>query len=141
MAIFVIFWCAVLGITFWTISIILKAIESAIYSIYDAIIECGVITLLGIAGLILMYVLYKVSFGIRTGTFWSMVGSLILGCIALAILLGLWGWIGALILEIAALVVTYIIGFCVKVLEFLNVHAEGAYVFFLKKIKQRVELL
>lgn len=141
MAIFIIFWCAVLGILFWGCSMFLKSIQSAIYGAYDAIVECGAVALLGIVGLIFFYLLYALSFGIRTGEIWDIIGSLILGFLGIAFVIGIIGGLGAVILEIAVMVVTFIITMAITILELLNSGVEKAYVFFLKTIKQKVDSL
>ena len=141
MAIFIIFWCAVLGIVLWFFSIILKGLQSVIYGSYDAIVEWGAITLLAGIVLVFFYMLYGLSSAIRTGNFWDIVGGLILSFVGIALVIGLVGSLGALILELAVMAIATIITVVITVLELLNSWIEEGYVFFLKKIKQKVDML
>lgn len=138
MAIFTIFWCAVLGIFFWLFSMLLKSIQSAIHGILEAVITCGSLTLLGMLGVFLLWAIYNIAIMIRinTGVF-----GVVLGIIVVIFLAFLLVFIGTAAGEIAITIVSVIVGIIISILEKLNPAVENAYVFFLKKIKQKVDLL
>lgn len=141
MAIFIVFWCAVLGTVFWLLSIILKAIQSVINGAFSAILEGGAIVFLGTAGIAFLYLLYSISVGIRTGSIGEMIWKVILFFIAIAFIVSLVGGLGAIILELAFLIVSSITSIAISILKFLDACAEAAYIFFLKTIKEKVDLL
>lgn len=141
MTIFVIFWCAVLCMVFFAISMLLKMIESLVFAAGDALVECGAIALLGIAGAAFLYLLHFISLGIRTDALWDMVGEIVMGVILIVIVIGIIGGFGAIIVELAMLVSGFMIGFLVMIFSLFNGFTERVYLFFLNIIKQKIECL
>ena len=141
MAIFVIFWCAVLGTFFWLLSMGLKSIQSVINGAYEAIVQCIALVIMGVIGWVFFFLLYIIAYGIRTGGFWDMLGNLILGFIVLGFLIGILGGLGAVALEIVIGISIFIISVSIAILELLNELVENAYIFFLGIIKNKVDCL
>ena len=141
MAIFTIFWCAVLGIFFWLFSMLLKSIQNAINAIIEAVTSCVSIVIVGMIGVVIMCALYNLAANFRLKGFWEIIGGLIYYLILVGISFALLAWAGAAIFQVANIIVSVVVGIILAILEGLNPAVENTYAFFLKKIKQKVDLL
>ena len=137
MAIFTIFWCAVLGVVFWILSMILKLIQSAIISLFDTVRQCGSISIKvfrEICFLLLIYIIYD---GIGEINFFLL---LLLGVI-LFFLAFFIKTMGAEVIYQLVEIVMPLINLIIKMFDFFDTHIFHAYEFFLNKIKQKVDLM
>lgn len=137
MAVFTIFWCAVFGIAFWLLSLLLKSVQSVIEGLYDAVSDCGFALFLGIVGIVFFLTVYTVVNAFRTGSFFLVIIILL----ALGIVVTLGGSVGIIAVELIIMAVSCVFEFCKAMLTFINTYVEGAYIFFLNKIKQKVDAL
>ena len=137
MAIFIIFWFSVFGIVLRIISMILKAIRSLIYSIQDTVLECGKIAIVGGIAVLVLFMVLGFSTIIRKMSVGLIIGLIfIIGCIKLVFSVS-----ESELVESIASLVRIVIGLCILALIRLNSYVERAYVFFLKKIIQKVNSL
>lgn len=144
MTIIIIFWSVVLGIFFWGCSMFLKTIQSIACGAFRAIIEWMYFLVRGIVGMAVLGLLRVISIGIRTGELGDMIATVFLGVLIMLVVIALFGGLGVLVLNVIDLMVwgaLYIISCLIQILEYLDIYVERAYVFFLKQIKQRVDLL
>lgn len=141
MAIFIVFWCAILGLLFWLLSVIVKSIQAAIYGVFDSIIKCGIIIVFGLFCCFVLYLFYQISSEIRTGTLFDTLFMIVICVILFSVFFGWLCGIGLIVLELVAAAVYGLIEITIICLEAMNTWTETAYVFFLRKIKRKVELL
>lgn len=146
MVAFIIFWAAVFASLFFLLGVIFKALASVV----NYALQASAASMVPIIGLfsapillvIALLILYGVVIGIKTGEIWSAIGYIILIFIIIGIVAALFGWLGALLLTFAEIVVLcamYIIGFVSIALEWLANGCEGVYIKCLNAIINRID--
>lgn len=139
MVAFVIFWSATFAIIFFVLGIFFKALASAFNALLTSI--GGVLAIGGLAGLtgIALYLLYAIIDGIIKDGFWSVVGTIIMFLIVLGIFGAIIGGLGAALLELVVVVVTFVLEIISGILEWLAMTCEKGYAKFLTAIIKRLD--
>lgn len=136
---FIIFWSAEFAIIFFCLGILCKALASAfkalVTSIYTGFVVGGTAGLVGIA----LYTVYDIIDGIIREGFLSVLKTIVLLLVELAILGAIFGNLGAILLEMVVNIIAFVLDTISNVLEWAADLCERAYIKSLTAIISRVD--
>ena len=136
---FIIFWAAVFAIIFFLVGVVCKGLASVFNGAVETITFVGAISLLGGLAAVALYLIYAIVNGIITEGFMSVLGTIFMFFLYIGIISLLIGWLGTIIVEIVAYVVTLVMGIVSGILEFAADACERAYGYFLNAIIKQLE--
>ncbi len=139
MVAFVIFWAALFCVIFFLLGTLFKGLASLFTGFITSAINVISFAILAGLGVAALFALYAIASGIRTSGLGAVIGTIVMLVIVLGIIGGLVGGLGAALLELAAVVVEFVITAVSVVLEGAAGICEKAYAHFLLVIIKRLD--
>lgn len=139
--------CALFAVILW----IIYAISTAIYSIIDAVADTIVETLpliikiwLSVIGIYLLFLIiadYQMILNSITALFsdiFSTLITLIVGGLTICFIIGLFAGLGSMIINALTIFISFIVTGIINALEFIMINSGRGFMFFIKKIRLRL---
>ncbi len=139
MSAFIVFFAAVFCILFFVLGSVFKAAESMIKGLLRSLGMTILIALFVGIALVLIFAVYGIAEGIRTGGMGNIAGMIILIVADAAVLFVIVGPIGGIVLSAVVAIAAAVISAMAFILGGASNLMEAAYTFFLNKIKGYVE--
>lgn len=139
MVAFVIFWAAVFAIVFFLLGNVFKALASGFSALISSLALLLSVGFLTLAAIIVLYLLYGITDGIITSGIGEVIGTIFMTIVVIGILGALFGGLGAVLLELVLVVVTFALDIIDSVLNWAADLFERGYIKSLKTIINQLE--